>query len=187
MNGADAVGADPWLEEFLGAYYRRRPVYATFIGVHEYDHRLPDQSSTGVADVVSEMRALLDRAERARPPAGPLAAIDRRLAEGFLRIQLSEYESRHFLSNPSTHAGEAVFGMMSLVLSDSLPRADRLGALAARMRALPEFLDQARSHLDSAPRAWTYRAMRECRGGRAFIRDSVVHLDSSLGEAAKSA
>ena len=27
-----------WLDRFLHSYYRHRPVNATFIGVHDYDH-----------------------------------------------------------------------------------------------------------------------------------------------------
>ena len=30
------------LDAFFAAYYRRCPVSATFIGVHDYDDRLPD-------------------------------------------------------------------------------------------------------------------------------------------------
>ena len=187
MNGADKTNSGAWLDRFFEAYYQRRPVNATFIGVHSEDHRLPDISSGGVSETISEMRVLL--AEEAPPEAhaGSLSALDRRLAEGFLRIQLWEYESGHFLGNPSIHAGEAVFGMMSLLLSDFAPLPDRLEALGERMRALPEFLAQAQTHLESAPVAWTLRAIRECSGGLAFVRDSVSCVDPGLTEAAKHA
>ena len=50
-----------WLDEFFTSYYRNRPVSATFIGVHDYDDRLPDYSPGGVATLLSETRALLAR------------------------------------------------------------------------------------------------------------------------------
>ena len=37
-----------WLDDFFTAYYRRRPVNATFIGMHDTDHQLPDFSEKGV-------------------------------------------------------------------------------------------------------------------------------------------
>src|SRR2546425_5346827 len=44
------------LGAFLESYYRLRPVNATFTGIHEYDHRLPDWSPDGLASAADEMR-----------------------------------------------------------------------------------------------------------------------------------
>ena len=46
------------LDAFFESYYRLRPVNATFTGVHDYDHRLPDWSPDGLASALDEMRAL---------------------------------------------------------------------------------------------------------------------------------
>src|SRR3989442_10552618 len=46
------------LGAFLESYYRLRPVNATFTGIHDHDHRLPDWSPDGLASAVDEMRAL---------------------------------------------------------------------------------------------------------------------------------
>ena len=35
------------LGAFLDSYYRLRPVNATFTGIHDHDHRLPDWSPDG--------------------------------------------------------------------------------------------------------------------------------------------
>ncbi|MDA0328004.1 MAG: DUF885 domain-containing protein [Gemmatimonadetes bacterium] len=181
MPDRPKIGPEPWLDRFLRSYHERRPVNATFIGVHAHDHQLPDLSAGGVSATISEMRTLLAEDDAADDAQRPLADIDRRLAEGFLRIQLREYESGHFLENPSHHVGEAVFGLMSLVLSDFAPEAERLDAMRARMGALPDFLGQAQAHLVTAPESWTRRALRECRGGLAFLREGVTHLDSAAG------
>ena len=80
-----------WLDEFFASYYRHRPVNATFIGVHNYDHRLPDFSPQGVDECVAEMETLL-KTLRSLPPEPLTEAqrMDRKLAEGFLEIQLWE-------------------------------------------------------------------------------------------------
>ena len=126
---------EDWLDRFFESYYRRRPVNATFIGVHEYDDLLPDFSRNGVADVVGEMRSLLEELEQL-PDEGlsPAQAMDRMLAEGFLRIQLWEYGSKHFYAgNPSLYVSEAVFGSMSLLLRESTPLRQRLDAARSRL------------------------------------------------------
>src|ERR1051325_5822324 len=92
-----------WLEEFFDAYYRHRPVNATFIGVHDYDERLPDFSERGMAGNLDDANALLQHlASLPDETLTPTEALDRQLAEGFLRIQQWELSSPHFaLNNPS--------------------------------------------------------------------------------------
>ncbi|MGW8268181.1 MAG: DUF885 family protein [Longimicrobiales bacterium] len=104
-------------------------------------------------------------------------ALDRRLGEGFLRIQRWEYESHHFhRGNPSLYTGEAVFGMMSLLLTDFAPLEERLEAMTARMATVPELLVQGRENVREAPRAWTERAIGECTGALAFLDRGIVGL-----------
>ncbi len=160
-----------WLDDFFASYYRDRPVNATFIGIHEYDDRLPDFSAQGVSDVVTDMRALL--AGVATLPAEPLAPaerLDRTLAVGFLETQLWEYGSRHFQAgNPCTYTGEAIFGVISLFLRPFAPLSARLPAAIARLHAVPRLLAQGEANIREAPPAWTDRAIRECRGALAFL------------------
>ncbi len=167
----DAPAFTAWLNDFFDHYYRRRPVNATFIGVHTYDDRLPDYSDNGAGDTLAEMGTLLARLKSL--PAESLSvteSIDRRLAEGFLKIQDWEYRSSHFQAgNPSTYTGEAIFGLISLFLTPFAPLAERLEAAAARLAALPQFLQQGQSNVRAAPPAWTERAMRECDGALAFL------------------
>jgi hypothetical protein len=75
-----------WLDEFFAAYYRRRPVNATFIGVHDHDRALPDFSEQGAGDTLAEMENLLDRLYRLPPEAHTRAeAMDRELANAHAR------------------------------------------------------------------------------------------------------
>jgi uncharacterized protein (DUF885 family) len=173
-----APSFNAWLDDFFSAYYRRRPVNATFIGMHQYDHALPDYSPAGVDETMAEMQGLLDRlAALSKEPLSPAERIDCLLAEGFLQIQLWEFQSDHFQrANPSTYTGEAIFSLIALFLTDFAPLAERLEAATARMQAIPGFLRQAQANLQAAPPAWNERAVRECRGALAFLDDGVQRL-----------
>jgi Bacterial protein of unknown function (DUF885) len=167
--------ASAWLHSFLDAYYARRPVSATFIGVHEHDPVFPDLSEAGLGDTVSEMEALL-----ASVPAEcgqPALDLDVRLARGFLRTQLWEYGSSHGpTGNPTLYTGEAVFGVLSLFLSDYTDFSVRAGFAVDRLRGLPDLLGQARENVRTAPAAWTQRAIRECEGGIRFLEAGIPEL-----------
>lgn len=167
-----------WLDDFFAAYYCRRPVNATFVGVHDYDDRLPDFSDHGAGDTLAEMETLLKRLRDL--PLEPLTAaesLDRRLAEGFLEIQWWEFISGHFhRGNPSLYTGEAIFGLLSLFLTAFAPLPERVASAIARMEAISELLAQGQANVRQAPLPWTQRAIDECTGARIFLTDGIAHL-----------
>ena len=172
-----------WLDGFFAAYYRRRPVNATFIGVHDYDAVLPDFSERAVGDTIAEIEGQL-RTVRALPRKhlDNAQSVDLTVAEGFLEIQLWEYRAAHFhRGNPSFYAGEAIFGVLSQFLVRSAPLAERVAAATARMQAIPELLAQAEANVRAAPVAWTERAARECAGAIAFLTGGVAALQREEG------
>jgi hypothetical protein len=182
-----------WLDDFLATYYQRHPVNATFIGVHDYDDRLPDLSSQGLADYAAEIDTFLQRLDEL--PDEPLTSsevLDRQLVRGFLEIQRWELGSRHFQrGNPSLYIGEAVFAVIALFLRPFAPLEQRSAAAIARMEALPTFLAHGQDNVREAPLAWTERALRECTGALAFFGEGIDTLiqhhaiaDARLREAA---
>ena len=168
-NQAPAFTA--WLDDFFASYYRNRPVNATFTGIHSYDSTLPDFSARGTAATQAEMVSLLERLQQL--PAEELSfaqATDRRLAKGFLHIQLWEYQSNHFQrGNPCVYTGEAVFSILALFLTDFAPLSERVKVAIERMNAIPVLLEQGQTNLLHAPSAWVDRAVRECDGAWAFF------------------
>ncbi|HEU5012879.1 MAG TPA: DUF885 domain-containing protein [Roseiflexaceae bacterium] len=185
-----------WLDAFFASYYRHRPVNATFVGVHDYDDRLPDFSEQGIAAVQSDMAALLQ--QLGVLPDEPLRAaetLDRRLAEGFLRIQQWEYDSLHFArGNPCVYTGEAAFGVLSLLRRPFAPLQERLAHAAARMDAIPALLEQGQANVRQAPRAWTDKAIDECHGLLALLQEGIPQLmhengmdDARVSDAAERA
>jgi hypothetical protein len=166
------------LDDFFTAYYRRRPVNATFIGRHELDHQLPDFSVKGVQETVEEIKNLLARLEIL--PNEKLSAtqtLDRTLADGYLRTQRWEFESHHFQNgNPCLYTSEAVFGVISLFLTDYAPINERVSAAIDRMNAIPDLLAQGRANIHQAPQAWIEHTINECVGALAFFNQGINQL-----------
>ena len=177
---------DAWLDSFFESYYRRRPVNATFIGVHDYDHCLPDFSPHGAADTLAEMQSLLRAASQL--PAEPLSGtqtIDKRLCEGYLRIQCWEYQGSNFFSgNPGLYVSEAIFGVLSLFLSDYDSLENRVAAATERLNDVQVLLGQASENIHSAPAAWIEQAITECTGSLEFLSGGALQ---AAGGAATSA
>jgi uncharacterized protein (DUF885 family) len=174
---ADAA-FDRWLDRFFAHYYAARPVNASFIGVHDHDHALPDFSAEVVARQIAEMRDLRsDLTTIATDRLDTPRRHDALIADGFLELQLMEDGLPQFhRGNPAVYTGEAVFAVLSLFLRDAEPFAERVAAAIARMSALPEFLAQARLNVMAAPLAWTEQALREARAGAAYFGKGLPRL-----------
>lgn len=184
MAITEAPGLAAALDAFFVWFYRTFPVSATFIGVHEHDHRLPDFSDHGLGDSLAVLTRLQEMFRRL--PEEPLTAgerLDRALAEGVVEVLRWEAGSGHFaLGNPCVYTGEAVFGVIALLLRPFAPLKVRVAAAVERMMAIPAFLAQGRANVRRAPSPWIERAIRECEGALAlfergveiFIRDESV-------------
>jgi len=87
---AAAAPADDFhalLNEHYAWLLRNNPVYATALGVRDYDDRIADLSEQSRRTQVREAQAFLDRLDRI--PAGELSAADR-VTRGILRRTLAE-------------------------------------------------------------------------------------------------
>jgi Bacterial protein of unknown function (DUF885) len=98
------------------------------------------------------------------------------LARSFLDVQIAEQESGHFQQrNPSLAAGEAIFGVVSLMTRPFAPIAARVDAAIARLAAVPGFLAGAqRAIVCGVPDEWRLKALRECDGADRLLGESVA-------------
>ena len=63
--------------------------------------------------------------------------------------------------NPALWTGEAIFGVVSLMLRPFAPRAARLSPLVSRLEAIPPFLAAMRESITvDVPDKWIARAQR---------------------------
>ncbi|MEP6619890.1 MAG: DUF885 family protein [bacterium] len=179
---------DPF-SRFLDHYYRRRPVNATFTGMHVYDATLPDWSPSGLVSLEGELRTLLAQVNdlypapsSAREYRDDVDLLDAELIRAFCETQLSENASMHGMrGNPALWTGEAVFSIVALMIRDFGPLDDRIRAATERLKAIREFLDHARVALGERPipAPWTARALRDCEGAALLFTAGVAQWMAS--------
>lgn len=171
------------LDSFFSHYYRRRPVNATFTGVHMFDDVLPDWSPAGLEALDDEMHALARELSVAHQTPSSARAfrdepqlLDAELARSFLETQLTENASNHGVRrNPSLWTGEAVFSIIGLMIRNFAPLDERIENAASRLDAIPAFLRDARATLsdEDVPRAWADRAIREIAGAEILLTRGI--------------
>jgi hypothetical protein len=170
-------------------------VNATFTGLHVLDDRLPDWSPEGLAADADEMRRIRRALDDTKDPS--VAALrtkpvllDGELARANLDVRLAEYESGFFHArNPALWTGEAIFGVVSLMIRDFAPAAERLASIEARLRAVPRFLSALPRTVTAVPSPWIARATRECaaavglfdRGLRQWLAQHAISDTAAAG------
>jgi uncharacterized protein (DUF885 family) len=131
------------------------PEQATYLGVHDHDHRLADGTREQIEQLASFHRASV--AEMERFSADDLSAdraLDRDLVmhEGRLALhQLTERRQWAGSSRAADHIGNALFPILT---RDYAPLSDRLESIAARLEAAPAYLSQSRTRVDAPVRLW---------------------------------
>lgn len=180
---SDILRMSSTLDAFFASYYRLRPVNATFTGIHDHDHRLPDWSPRGLAAALDEMASL--RADLAPVPTAPgdPIACDLALSDAFLEMQIAEMAGDHFQrGNPALWTGEAIFSLIGLMIRDFAPAAERVETLEERLHNIPSFLAAARDTLGApTPPLWLARAQRECAAAALLLEAGIPAWADSAG------
>ncbi len=121
---------------------------------------------------MGRIRAALD--DTRNPTVAQLRAstvqLDDELARANLDVRLAEHASGFFHArNPALWTGEAIFGVVSLMIRDFAPAVERLPSIAARLRAIPAFLAQLPVTVTAVPHVWIARAARECAAAEGLF------------------
>lgn len=170
------------VDQFFEQYFFRHPVNGTFTGVRLNDHELPDWTREARDDEQDEFEALtvaLDDAYPATDDWGELARntalLDAELARASMDIRQLEFESRHFHDrNPALWTGEALFGVIGLMLRPPATAEEAFASVAMRLHDIPRFLaDLPVTITETMPAPWVERAVNECEVGAALFRGKL--------------
>jgi uncharacterized protein (DUF885 family) len=151
--------ADARFDRTIERWFRQMldldPEGATYLGVHDHDHRLSDGTREHVERQVAFHRDAI--AEMERFPAEDLSAdraLDRELVIHEARLAIHQLDERREWAGSSRgaeHIGNALFPLFT---RDFAPLEQRLEAITARLEAAPAYLAQTRTRVDHPVRLW---------------------------------
>jgi uncharacterized protein (DUF885 family) len=166
--------------ERFAAVMQRFPVFATFLGLAEHDHRLSDGSRDAVEQDIADGRTYLARLE-ALDPQGLSAAnrIERELAIFSTRRQLFDDEIHRVWERRAAACDELGDGIFLLLARSGRPLPERLAAIADRLAAAPRLMAEQRSRLAHRPmRLWLQLELEAAT--------SLPDLFDDVGQAARN-
>jgi uncharacterized protein (DUF885 family) len=154
-----ASDADARFDRTMSRWFRDLlaldPETATFVGIHEHDHRLSEGGRANVEAELAFHRSSL--AEMERFDASELSAdraLDRDLVIHESRLaafQLAERRTWAGATRAAEHIGNALF---PLYTRDFAPLPERMDSIAARLEDAPRYLLATRGQVERPVRLW---------------------------------
>ena len=161
-------------EEFLQAEFDESPVRASSLGLTEYDDRLDDLSESAF-----ERRRVADASwlDRFRAVGDEHLTfdeqIDRDLVISILRGRQIVEDWEVWRRQPDAYLNPGMTGIFGLFLHRLRPLEELVEAAVARMRLIPENLEDGKRNLrpDLVPGIFLDRAANQARAGARYVRE----------------
>ncbi|HEX2193587.1 MAG TPA: DUF885 domain-containing protein [Candidatus Limnocylindria bacterium] len=150
------------------------PEQATYLGIHDHDHRLSDGTRDQVEEEIRFHRAAIGEMDRF--DASELSAeraLDRDLIAHESRLAAFQLEERRTwagATQAAEHIGNALFPIFT---RDYAPLPERMEAIAARLEDAPRYLAAARARAESPVRLWIEIDLEGTAGLPEFV-DAIL-------------
>ena len=182
-NGDAAYAA--LAQHYYTESFAMSPIFATELGVHDYDSQIGDFSAQGIAKELDVDRAYLAKLEAIDPVTlSPSVALDRTLLEYSLRDDLllndTLAEWRH---NPDDYAQAASGAVFTVMSKDYAPLAQRMQYAIDRERLIPTMLQQAEADITTVDAVTQRIAAADAAGSVEFFKSSVPLAFDSVKDA----
>jgi uncharacterized protein (DUF885 family) len=175
---------DGTLYDLVEARFRRvveeEPTWATYLGIHAWDDRLPDPSRERILGDAVQDRAHVAALE-ALDAAGlsPEARFERDLELHHVRLRIFRAETLRIWERRSTGTSSVGDALFPLFTRDFAPLRERLATIAARLEQAPAFLRGHRSRaVVPQVAAWLEIELRASRSTPRFLDDILAAADA---------
>lgn len=186
--GADdgtAHQIETFFRSHLEAMFRLRPVDATQLGDHRFDHLLDTITAEARAEWIAHSRRTLIELERrfAGATLSPDARLDYEIFRDDLIRSIWMAEAFDpFADDPRVYGGYLTDSVYSLLTQSTLPQQRNVANATARMRLFATIVEEARRSIRHPPRSVLETAITQNRGAVGFYRDDIFRLAGPSGE-----
>lgn len=163
-------------QEYMNGYFQANPMMASaYLGLHEYDGRVPDLSWQAVGHYISQLKDLRSRVQQlASEDEDKEARFDRLLLARTIDQELFNLEEMRSLhTNPMYYSD--VIEVSSYIKRNYAPLEQRLDALIRHLEQVPTVLGQAQANLEeSLPRPALETALGMYEGVISYYETDVA-------------
>ncbi|MFH2048628.1 MAG: DUF885 family protein, partial [bacterium] len=169
--------------ETIQSFY---PVRSTEMGIHAYDHRFTDYSSTAINNFI---RSLKDYEKQLynynQSDLTEYQYINKQLIKSNVDIALHDIKQiAWYKKSPHLYAEEIVNGIYFLLISNHAPLNERSVSIISRMEAVPRYLAVAQKNIEKPPQVFIDAATETLESGMVFFQEVAAELMREFPEKA---
>ncbi len=158
------------------------PVVATQLGMADHAGELPDLSGPALAAYVADARRLLELLDLAAASAAGGDAIDAVTGGQMARRVVRAFETRRVQCRRPGLYLDAAYGVLLLMIKEIGTPAERVDALAGRLRALPGVLEEGLANLRGPlPAPFVAAALDDVPGVFELVGEAAPRAAAELG------
>jgi uncharacterized protein (DUF885 family) len=168
-----------FFKDYLEQLFRQRPMEATRLGDHRFDHQLDDLSRPARDAWVTLSRKTLEDLPRQVDYAK--LSRDGQIDFEILRHELTQSiwlaeNKRPFEEDPRVYGDYLSDSVFLLLAQSTLPKETSIANALARMDQIPHVVAAARANLQNPPRQLLDTAIRQNRGAIAFYETDLFEF-----------
>jgi|TARA_B100000315_G_scaffold194432_1_gene185088 hypothetical protein len=165
---------DNLVEEMFNYVMKQHPIYATYMGLHQFDGYMPDGSRESNLKDIKSMRHYLSLFESF--PNDELSrdkSLDRDLAIHGLKLELFEQESLRFWESIPEGVNTLGDALFPLIAKNFAPFESRLDSMLQRIEKAPKFLVETKSRIQKPVKLWVEIAAESSKNLPYFL-DTII-------------
>jgi uncharacterized protein (DUF885 family) len=165
---------DQLVDQYFDAYFKLHPTEGTAAGFHQYDSQLEDFSRSGLDRERAFLKEYQEKFAAIHAPSHPSASSDVELLRSSIAGQLLDLENiRMWEKDPDHYSSFVSASAFTIMSRNYASQEQRLRALVARERQMPQVFDAARHNLMNPPRVYTEVALEQVPGIIGFFQSDV--------------
>lgn len=183
---------EAFFKKYLDEHFEMRPLDATRLGDHRYDHLLEDVSKASRQKWLAHERSALKELPRevkykelSRAGQIDFEIFQHELQQGIWAAE----NTKRFEEDPRVYGDYINDSVYALLTQSTLPKETNISNAIARMQKIPAIIVAAKKNLTNPPKQLAETAVRQNRGAIAFYESELFSLagDTPQKEALRKA
>jgi len=164
-------------KKFFDEFMKRNPTYASFLGLHEYDGVLPDETREKYVDDINFMKKYLEEFKKSKPE-DEKDKIDKEVIIHNLKLWIFVSEKLRFWEHDPNVIDDIGSALFILIVRDFAPIEERIKSVIKALKRMPEVLEQTKGRVKEPYKLWTDVAIESSDMIMDFF-DSLLEIQIS--------